>query len=113
MDRLKRHTSIVKELIHQVSKLGKRENDPIQSIVIEDDKKGHYLIFTDGWRGERRVYGPYLHLEVRKDGKVWLHNDGTDMEIALMLVKKGISQSDIVLAFHPPIVRPDTGFAVA
>lgn len=113
MDRLKQHTSIVKELVRHISTLGKRPDDPIQAHVIEDDKKGHYLIFSDGWRGERRVYGSYLHLEVKPDGKVWLHHDGTDLEVALMLIDKGIKRSDIVLGFQPPIVRPDTGFAVA
>ena len=113
MDRIEKYKTIVKKIVHEIALLGKREDDPVQPKIIEDDAKGHYLIFSDGWRGERRVYGCYLHLEVRNDGKVWLQYDGTDMEVALQLIENGIPKSDIVLGFQPPFVRPDTGFAIA
>jgi hypothetical protein len=46
------------------------------------------------------------------NGKIWLEYDGTDSYIARQLVKAGVPKEDIVLAFHPPDVRPHTGYAV-
>ena len=113
MERVEKYKAITKDLLNYLATLGKRPDDPIQSQMIEDDVKGHYLIFSNGWRGERRAYGCFLHIEVREDGKVWLQYDGTDAEVAQQLIDRGIPKSDIVLGFQPPIVRPDTGFAVA
>ena len=113
MEKVAKYTSIIKEMLQYVGFLGKRPNDPIKTQVIEDDLKGHYLLFSNGWRGEKRTYGCYLHLDITPDGKVWLQHDGTDLEIALMLIERGVDKQDIVLGFQPPIVRPDTGFAVA
>jgi hypothetical protein len=113
MEKVVTYTAIIKDILQYVGFLGKRPDDPIATQVIEDDQHGHYLLFSNGWRGERRTYGCYLHLDLTPEGKVWLQHDGTDLEVAMLLVEKGIPKQDIVLGFQPPIVRADTGFAVA
>jgi hypothetical protein len=52
-----------------------------------------------------------LHLDIKGE-KIWIHHDGTEIDIADELVKLGVPKSDIVLAFHEPLVRQYTGFAV-
>jgi hypothetical protein len=44
---------------------------------------------------------------------VWLRYDGTDLEIGLALLQKGVLASDLVLAFHSPRMRIYTGYATA
>lgn len=111
MDRIIRYKSLVKEVIQSV--LPNDSNLKIPTVLIEDEEKGHYLLYNDGWQGERRIYGCYLHIEVKADGKVWLQHDGTDLIIGERLLAAGIPKEHIVLGFHAPIVREDTGFAVA
>lgn len=113
MDLVDKYKKIASELAHHIANSKRVAQDPIQIVVIEDLAKGHFLLYHDGWRGTNRVYGSFLHIEVKKSGKVWLQRDGTDLEVAVLLMKKGIPKTDIVLGFRPPIVRPDTGFAVA
>ena len=55
----------------------------------------------------------YLHIDVANDGKVWLQHDGTDILVAEKLLESGVAKSDLVLGFHEPLMRADTGFAVA
>jgi hypothetical protein len=52
-----------------------------------------------------------LHLDIKK-GKIWIQYDGTEVGIADELVKLGVPKKDIVLAFHDPLLREYTGFAV-
>ncbi|MEG3439296.1 element excision factor XisI family protein [Pannus brasiliensis CCIBt3594] len=56
------------------------------------------------WRGIRP--------EEIKNAKIWIQHDGTEVGIANELVKLGIPKEDIVLAFHEPLIRQYTGFAV-
>ena len=113
MDKLKKYKAIVRELALETGKLGERPDDEVKTQFVFDDERGHYLLYFNGWRGAKRTYGCYFHLEVSPDEKVWVHYDGTDLKIAQQLIDNGIPKSDIVLGFHAPMKRPDTGFAVA
>ena len=76
-----------------------------------DQDRDQYLLLKTGWSQGRRVRGVTLFLRLR-DGKVWVEEDWTEEGIATELVKAGVPREDIVLAFHPPQVRPLTEFAV-
>lgn len=64
-----------------------------------------------GWRNQRRIYGPVLHLDIM-DNKIWIQQDGTEVGIANELVELGVPKQDIVLGFDPPIMRHLSEFAV-
>lgn len=113
MEKVNRYKSIVRAVQEEIASLDARPEDPIKTKIIQDDLHGNYLLYSNGWEDESRVYGGYFHVEVTYDGKVWLHHDGTDLVVAEMLEERGIPKKDIVLAFYAPIRRPDTGYAVA
>ena len=81
--------------------------------LILDDATGQYLILNNYWKGQSRYYGIVIHIELQSDGKIWLQHDGTDLIVGQSLLDVGIPKSDIVLGFHAPIRRTNTGFAVA
>jgi hypothetical protein len=83
------------------------EEYEIQTIF--DVERDHYQLLHVGWRGSKRSFGCVLHLDI-KDGKIWIQYDGTEVGIANQLVERGVPKQDIVLAFHEPAVRQDTGF---
>ncbi|MFN4255928.1 MAG: XisI protein [Saprospiraceae bacterium] len=112
MEKVNHYRQIVRQL---VSDLGTRKNKSGSSIkyqVITDDKTGNYLLLRNGWKGETRFYGAIVHIEVTDVGKVWLHQDNTDLVVADMLLEQGVPAKDIVLGFHAPIMRPETEFAL-
>ena len=57
-----------------------------------------------GWRNQRRIYGPVLHLDIM-DNKIWIQQDGTEVAIANEIVELGVPKQDIVLGFAPPNLR--------
>src|SRR5215208_2105201 len=89
----------------------KPSNGQIDKEAILDRENDRYAVLNIGWDRYRRVHGCVIHLDII-GGKVWVQYDGTNRPIAEELVTAGIPQEDIVLAFHPPEVRPHTGFAV-
>jgi hypothetical protein len=76
-----------------------------------DSTRGVYLLMHTGWSRGRRVYGCLLHFAVR-DGKVWVEHNGTEIEVADELEKRGIAKASIVFGFHPPDMRQYTEFAI-
>ncbi len=113
MDKLNQYKNIVKNIIDDILHEQEDANTNLTIQSITDDTNGQYLLYNNNWQKERRNYGCFLHLEVRHNGKIWIHHDGTDLIIAQKLLEKGIPHQDIVLGFRAPIMRPDTGFAVA
>jgi XisI protein len=86
-------------------------DDRIQAQTIFDTERDHYQLVYVGWRNQRRVYGPVLHLDII-DGKIWIQQDGTEVGIANELVDLEVPKQDIVLAFNPPNMRQFSEFAV-
>lgn len=113
MGKVEKYKKIVSGLIEEIGNLGAKPGAAIKTQIIKDEPNGHYLLFSNGWRDDERVYGCYLHIEVNTDGKIWLQHDGTDLAVAQKLLDLGIPKTDIVLAFHAPFVREDTGFALS
>ena len=112
MDKIKRYKQVAREIVEEVYGMSPSDKD-IETIKILDDEGGNYLLYSDGWRNKHRMYACFLHLQVRRDGKVWLRHDGTDLVIAQWLLDRSIPKEDIVLAFHAPSRRQYTGFAIA
>ncbi|MEO0731493.1 MAG: element excision factor XisI family protein [Bacteroidota bacterium] len=86
--------------------------EPINASLVQDDENGHYLIFLQGWQAMRHIYGVSIHVEVKPDGKVWIHRDSSSVVIVDRLEKAGIPTKQMVISWHPPVARPHTEFAL-
>ena len=114
MDKITSHNNIVQKLVEEIGSITNPSFKGIETQVIIDNKKGHYILMSVGWHNRQWHYGSFVHIDVKPDGKVWIQHDGTDLSIAKELIKRGIPQQDIVLGFKSPIEREWVeGFAVA
>jgi hypothetical protein len=87
--------------------------------LVRSDDRSHFMLMHEGWQGDdlrsvknqRRLYGAIVHAEIR-DGKIWIHYDGTEAGITEELVLAGVLPEQIVLAFQPPYARKHTGYGI-
>lgn len=79
------------------------QDDPEAQLVF-DFARDRYLVLHSGWRGESRIYGCAIHLDLI-DGKVWIQNNSTEVDPCPELVKLGVDAKDIVLGFRSPAFR--------
>lgn len=98
------YKQIIRRLVEEVARMAPSD-EQVETQLIIDEERGHYLLFSVGWEAKQREYTPFLHLDVKPDGQVWLQHDGTDLKIALLLIERGVAQKDIVLAFQNPYRR--------
>ena len=113
MDKVTKYKKIVREIIDSFKP--KVSPPYLEVFLIKEDIDGHYIVMSDGWLNDDfRHYGFSVHIQIKEDGKIWMREDTTtDPPITTRLLEAGVPKEDIVLAFHSPIMRPDTGFAVA
>lgn len=110
MDRIENYRQLLSEILSEHASIPYSHGE-ISSIVIVSQDRNHFLIVNEGWDGKKRVHGCLVHAEIR-DGKIWIHYDGIEDGITEELVAKGVPKDKIILAFHPPYIRPHTGYAV-
>jgi XisI protein len=88
------------------------ENEGIEYKLIADETSHNYQIIALGWKGLDRFYNLLFHIEIIEN-KIWIQEDKMEYSIAERLLEKGISKSQIVLAYYPEFHRQYTGYALA
>ncbi|MGI0484740.1 XisI protein [Pantanalinema rosaneae CENA516] len=113
MDKLIEYSNLIKRILTEYVELSNRHPNPdIETFLIVDEAKAHYIWMNLGWQNGERVTGMTAYVRIR-DGKFWIEEDWTEDGIATDLVSAGVPREDIVLAFHEPKMRQYTDFAVA
>ncbi|MEC4895796.1 MAG: XisI protein [Oscillatoria sp. PMC 1051.18] len=110
MDTLEKYRQIIYQSLYEYFQIPYSYGDLQRRLIISKDSN-NYLLLTLGWQNKKRVHFCLVHIEILNE-KIWIHQDGTEDGIANDLVAAGIPKNQIVLAFHPPEIRPHTEFAV-
>jgi hypothetical protein len=111
MDTLNQYRCLLERILEEYTVIPYAHSD-LHCDALFDRERDRYALITHGWDGQRHVHYTLVHVEIR-NGKIWIHQDGTEDGIATELMAAGVPKEDIVLAFHPPELRQYTEFAVA
>ncbi len=109
MDKIANYRQYIQQFIKRYATYG-ASSKHIERETIFDTANDHYQLVNVGWRDERRVYGCVLHFDIKNE-KVWIQQNGTEIDVAEELMNSGVPREDIVLAFQSPYKRQLTGFA--
>ena len=93
-DSVSRYRQIVMDFLLQVC-----EDDP-EVEPIFDTVRDRYLLLSESWRGQERMYCVLIHLDIRS-GKVWVQRNQTEIEIEDELLSLGIADGDVVRGLIP------------
>ncbi|MGA1602909.1 MAG: XisI protein [Prochlorothrix sp.] len=104
-------TVILEEILKEYLDMINNNLDSTSTRLFIDPAQHRYLVITEGWEGQKRIHSLIFDAEIRQD-QIWLHHDGLDHGITPDLLEAGIPKDHIVLAFHPPHLRPHTGDGV-
>lgn len=110
MDKLTHYRICIQTLLEQHSQ--SKTQEEVENELFFDTVRDHYQLMRVGWKGLNRVYYTVLHFDI-KDGKIWLQQNTTDIDVGQELQDMGIPKEDIILGLHPAYKRPYTGYGVA
>lgn len=108
MDRIKQYKKIVKETIQAHVHLPSPTFPNLQDIFIVDAEERHFMMITVGWHKDQYRHSTIYHVEVKDDGKIWVHELRTDVEFDKELIEKGIPEKDIVGGMIEPYTLSQT-----
>ena len=110
MDKVTQHRKIIQDILFTHS-LIKPAFGEIEMGVLFDTERDRYQVMRTGWLNKRRIYGALIHIDLKNE-KIWIQYDGTEVGVANELTEAGIPKTDIVLAYHSPVMRQYNGFAM-
>lgn len=113
MDKIENYRTLIKKILSEYDRLFSNQTTANTEMLLAfDENRDQYLWFQVGWQQNKRVREITVHIQI-KNNKIWIQEDWIEEGIANELLKEGVHQSDIVLAFHHPDDRPLTDFAIA
>ncbi|MFN5515036.1 MAG: XisI protein [Cyanobacteriota bacterium] len=113
MDRLENYRNAVKTFLKQYADTINQCPEPgVEVELVFDPENDRYLLLDVGWAGEKRVHHCIFHFDIKNE-KIWLQENNTDIEVDQELEEMGISKKEIVVGFHPPLMRQYSDYATA
>ena len=100
MDTRTTYREIVKDVINRYARL-RPSHGAIRLDTVFDEQQDHYALMQSGWDRGVRVRGNLIYITLRDD-QVYIEYDGIERGIREDLIRRGIPQEDIVLAFLAP-----------
>jgi XisI protein len=110
MDRLDHYRKSICKFLNKYLEAWQEKDVETQLII--DSERDHYLLFRVGWEGEKRINYPVFQFDIKNE-KIWLQENNTDVEVDKELEEMGISKKEIVVGFHYPSMREYSDFATA
>ncbi len=112
MDKIVNYQDIIEQFLEEESAIPYANQD-LKREVLADRKRNHFQLFFIGWEDDKFHHDIILHFDIKNNGKVWIQQNNTELQIADELISRGINHEDIVLGFRHPKLRQFTGFAIA
>jgi hypothetical protein len=111
MDKLERARRCIQDLLEEyLAQVPVKKG--VESQLLIDTQRDHYQWMRVGWSDRQRTYHVVMHLDI-KDGKVWIQQNMTDIDLAQALMEVGVAREDIVLGLQPEYKRGLSDFAIA
>jgi hypothetical protein len=113
VDRLEHYRQSIKKILTEYAdSMNENTVSGIEVETVFDTERDRYLLLDIGWQGTKRIHHCIFHFDI-KEGKIWLQQNNTDIEVDRDLEEMGITSQEIVVGFHHPSMREYSEFATA
>jgi XisI protein len=113
MDRLEHYRQSIKKLLKQYADSINKQPEPgVDVQLVFDTENDRYLLLDVGWQETKRIHHCIFHFDI-KEGKIWVQENNTDIEVDEELEEMGISKKELVVGFHHPSMREYSDYAIS
>jgi hypothetical protein len=106
MDKIDAYAAIIVDFLKAYEALKNKSATTVMTKVLMDKEAHHYQLLRLGWQEQRYVFSISFHFSLQ-DGKLWVHQNNTEVMVADELIARGVAPTDIVLGFVPEALRTE------
>ncbi|MCU0347371.1 MAG: XisI protein [Saprospiraceae bacterium] len=111
MDKIAKYSKILEGFLLKRSSTKLANSPGAKSHLVIDREKLEFLLLWVGWSGSAYKHGLMFHFQIL-NGKVWIHENRTDIDLHEVLAGLGISESDIVAGNVAPYELENLALAI-
>ena len=111
MAKVKKYEKIILSILKDYEKV-RYSNLNAENKLIADKENHRYQVVTIGWDGVKFIHDCPMHFDII-DGKIWVQQNMTDLDLDRVFREHGVPNTDIVLGFLSPKMREYSDYAVA
>jgi hypothetical protein len=104
MEKLKKYQKIILKTLEDYAAIKSPFMPEVENIVIVDTKHHHYQLLRLGWYQGSHVHYAVFHFDI-SDGKVWIQENRTDVDIKQELIEARILEEDIISGLQYPTLK--------
>ena len=104
MEKVKKYQKAILKVLNDYAEIKSPFMPEVENKVIADTKNHHYQLIRLGWYQDKHVHYTVLHFDIL-EGKVWIHENRTDVKIDEELIEAGIDKKDIASGLQHPKLR--------
>ncbi len=102
MEKIKKYQTIVEKILKERVAFPNKQFPNLKDMLIIDEKKSHFVLMSVGWDNQEYIHQVLFHLEVKLDGKIWIHENRTDLPIDEILITNSVEAIDILAGMIEP-----------
>ncbi len=106
MDKITKYRQTLDRYLTHRASLRLAASPGAKAHLVIDREKDEYVLLWVGWTDAKYKHGLMFHFQII-NGKVWIHENRTDIDLVEVLSEKGIARTDIVLGFVAPYLREE------
>lgn len=102
MEKIKKYQTIAEKILKERVAFPNKQFPDLKDMLIIDEQKSHFVLMSAGWDNQEYVHQVLFHLEVKLDGKIWIHENRTDLPIDEIMIANGVDTTDIIAGMIEP-----------
>jgi XisI protein len=110
-NKIDKYQSIIVDFLKKQAK-NRIANTQLENQLVFDTVNHHYQLLRIGFRDNHFVHACPFHFDI-KNGKIWIQQNRTDIEVGQEFQSLGVPASDIVIGFLPEKYRAMSDYAVS
>lgn len=104
MDTINIYRKILTIFFEERAAIQNEQDNGLQAQLLINEAKTNFLLLKMGWKNKLFVHTVTFHMEL-KEGKVWIYENKTDVDLTGVLVDRGVDGRDVVLGYLSPALR--------
>ena len=104
MDTIMEYKDHIEEILKNYANRKPVNKPKLEYQIVTDLNRHQFILLVVGWHEHEYTHNWIFHLQL-KGNKIWIHEDLTDPGIKVLLMEKGVPESDIILGFVPDFER--------
>lgn len=110
-DKIEKYKAIVQEEMEYRGGATSIDRIMKRHLIINSDRTD-FVIISMGFKGKKFIHHVVYHIQI-KDGKIWILQNNTDVDLGGHFEDEGVPRQDIVIGYYHEEERASTKYAIA